>query len=76
MISNIKAIIIACSISIISAYCLASSAEYSARLATADLVLKQNNSMQQQFYDERESMKEYVSKLIDRNKRAFNTGAN
>ena len=76
MISNIKAIIIACSISIISAYYLASSAESNSRLAAANLVLKQNNSMQQQFYGERESMKEYVSKLIDRNKRALNTGAN
>jgi phosphoribosylcarboxyaminoimidazole (NCAIR) mutase len=76
MISNFNALLIACTISITSAFCLASSAEYNARLAAADLVLKQNNTMQQQFYNERESMKEYVSKLIDRNKRSLSTGAN
>ncbi|CAG8865291.1 hypothetical protein PS627_01201 [Pseudomonas fluorescens] len=66
MIGNIKAIAIACTISIASAFCFASSAEYDAKLAAVDLVLKQSNEMRQQFYDERESMKEYMFKLLQR----------
>ncbi|WP_070092794.1 hypothetical protein [Pseudomonas monteilii] len=66
MISNIKAIIIACTISIATAFSLASSAEYNARLAAAELVLKHHNDVQRQFSYERETMKEHVSKAIDR----------
>lgn len=68
MIKDIKAIAIACTLSISSAFWIASVAEDNARLAAADLVLKHRNDVQKQFSLEREEMKEYVSKAIDRNR--------
>jgi len=66
VISSIKWIIIACTISIACAFCLASAVENNARLAAADLVLQHRNDVVRQFADEREAMKEYVGKAVDR----------
>ncbi|WP_085691002.1 MULTISPECIES: hypothetical protein [unclassified Pseudomonas] len=68
MIKDIKAIAIACTISICSALWFASAAENDARLAAAHLVLEHRNDVQVQFSHEREAMKGYISKAMDRNR--------
>ncbi|MGC3895182.1 hypothetical protein [Pseudomonas urmiensis] len=66
MIESVKIIAIACMISIVCAFGMSTVAESNARVAAAELVLKHHNDVQQQFFYEREAMKEYVGKAIDR----------
>lgn len=66
MIKELKTIAIVCLIWLVCALGLASTVENNARLAAAELVLKHRNDVVQQFSYEREAMKEYVAKAIDR----------
>lgn len=79
--SVIKAVAIACTLEILATVGLfayvyersnhearffAAVAESNARMAAAELVLHHRNDVQQQFADERESMKMYVDRAIER----------
>ena len=79
--SVIKAVVIACTLEILATVGLfayvyersnhearffAAVAESNARMAAAELVLYHRNDVQQQFADEREQMKLYVDKTVER----------
>lgn len=79
--SVIQAVVIACTLEILATVGLfayiyersnhearffAAVAENNARMAAAELVLHHRNEVQQQFADERESMKSYVDRTFER----------
>ncbi|ANJ57434.1 hypothetical protein PMA3_20635 [Pseudomonas silesiensis] len=79
--SVIQAVVIACTLEILATVGLfayiyersnhearffAAVAESNARMAAAELVLHHRNEVQQQFADERESMKSYVDRTVER----------